>query len=278
MNQKSSSNWKESLSNWNNNWNLLPEGFRALLVSVLFLVLGFLTLWLAKVMLKTQQDAVLVAILLIPILAYLILSGKLLEFNAGGVSAKFNAAAQKPFFNKDEMSAKPVNVESTEALMKGGREELERYLRNLSSSRDTKYFVLAVMLRPDRIRYRDEALLIYLKVLSRYQNFRFLVVLNQKEEVFAYISAWRAIQILEAEQHLTENFARAISEGQEDKLLNYYGLVEMVALTTETNLEALEKMTANRMDALIVADENHKLKGIVEREQLLSKLILAATK
>ena len=95
--------WIKRTTQWvssrNEEWQSIPGGCRALFVSFLFLAFGLLTLWIMRSMLLMQQDAVLVAILLVPVIVYLILSGKLLEINAGGVSAKFNDAAQRPLFN-----------------------------------------------------------------------------------------------------------------------------------------------------------------------------------
>src|SRR5947209_3271923 len=91
-------------------WQPSPAGCRALSVSIVFLVLGFVTLWSVKSILNVQQDAVLVAIILIPVLIFLILSGKLLEINAGGISAKFNTEAQKPFLNAGDTNTSTIPI------------------------------------------------------------------------------------------------------------------------------------------------------------------------
>lgn len=256
------------------NWKLLMKGFQPILGAILFLVLGFFVLWIAKTALNIQQDAVLVSLLLIPAILYLIFSGKLQEFSAGGVSAKFNDAAQKPL-SKDATKVEPLEVED---LPKGNLPDLERFLAHFPT---TEYVVLKVLLGNAEIRrrYRNEALLKYLQTLSRYPNFKFLVVMDQAKTVFAYISVNRTIRILEAELTSGENrFTAAINEGQRDQLLNYYGLMKPTLFTTDTNLKALEQMTEKNTDALIVIDEDRMLKGVVEREQILSKLMLALRK
>ena len=91
-------------------WQPSSKEFRAFVVSIIFLILGFFTILTFRGLLKLQQDAVLVAILLVPVLIYLILSGKLLEINAGGVSAKFNDVAQKHLFDKDGINI-PLEIE-----------------------------------------------------------------------------------------------------------------------------------------------------------------------
>lgn len=39
-------------------------------------------------------------------------------------------------------------------------------------------------------------------------------------------------------------------------------------------MDALREMTAHGLDAMLVIDQEHKLKGVVEREQMLSKLMI----
>lgn len=63
---------------------------QAIGLSVLFLALGLFTVWFIKTALGIQGDAVFVSLCLVPILAYLIISGRLSEFRAGGLEAKFN--------------------------------------------------------------------------------------------------------------------------------------------------------------------------------------------
>ena len=251
------------------NWKSRPGGLTAFLVSILFLALGFLTLWFTKTMLNMQQDAVLVSILLIPILIYLILSGQLKEIRGpGGLTATFMAIAQTTLL-AEEGSAEPVEVEEVGVVMKGGIEELQPMLERLEKS---MYIVLTVTLGEH---YDPTALMIYLRALSQNHNFKFLVVLYQNKEVFAYIPAWQAMQILGEET--SRRFVGAITDQRKSELMRY-GLVKTNVLTTDTNLKALKKMTDQKMGALIVVDEHGKLKGVVEREQVLSKLILAVTK
>src|SRR5579859_4352348 len=120
---------------------LLIKGFSAIAQSILFLVLGFLILWIANTKFHIQQDAVLVILVLIPVLLYLILSDKLQEFSAGGVSAKFNATQKQVI--KDE------NVEPLEIvpLEKGDMSRLRPYLARLRSLHSTgEYAALTVTL------------------------------------------------------------------------------------------------------------------------------------
>lgn len=276
-------------------WN---KGIKAFLITILFLGIGIAIIIGLKFWFNIQQDAVLIALLLIPVLAYLILSDKLSELSAGGITAKFNTTAQKPFFNKDEMLAEPIAAENADPVRKFTVAYLEQILPNLISSSKAGYLVLTVVFGKGGY-YGNTALLIYLKALSRFQNFTFLVILNDDNEVLAYMEGWRVIQILEEEEQIVaysyelqdvsdeikkanENaFANVLNRGDMKSLLKY-GVIRCTPKTTasptDKSIDVLNKMTEKNMDALIVTDDNYKLVGVVQRRQILSKLLLAAAK
>src|SRR5712691_1982749 len=260
------------IKNWLEELRSLPLGFTAFMTSVLFLLLGFFALFFAKTVLNVGQDAaVLVSVVLVPVLLYLILSGKLQEFSAGGLSAKFTDVARKPL---DDSNADLIDAEEVKSTEKGGIGELQKKLQEVSKFR---YVVLTLTLGKEGY-YNTKALLDYLRAFSQHPNFKFLVILEQTGEVFAYISGWRAIQMLEMQLQSQENsFVDSMNEGRKTDLLGF-GLVQATLRTTDTNINALKEMLDLKMDALVVTDNQRRLKGVVEREQVLSKLMLAISR
>ena len=96
----------------------------------------------------------------------------------------------------------------------------------------------------------------------------------------------QAIQILELEEIMAERgrigqfytgFVTAINQDLRGELLRY-GLMKTTVKPEDTNISVLKKMTELKTNVLIVADDDHMIKGVVEREQVLSKLMLALTK
>jgi predicted transcriptional regulator len=75
-----------------------------------------------------------------------------------------------------------------------------------------------------------------------------------------------------------QEFVRVINEGILQKLLSYPGIVQTTITTSTTNAEALRQMAEKNIGALVVTDKNNRLKGVTEREQVLSKLMLALVK
>ena len=243
--------------NMNRQW--LIRQAAAFVVSILFLALGFSALWFLKSMLSMQQDAVLVAMVITPILIYLILTGRLREISAGGVKAILGEAADEQL---SESNAQPITAEKVQEIMAaGGMPDLQNTVMEID---DSMLLVLTVTCRKTKP-YNAAALLKYLKVLSKYPNFEFLVILRQDKKVIAYMSDSQAQKALETEP---QEFVQAINDG-DDRQLQRYGAMTVLAKQTEIYLNVLQKMTDHNMKAIVVADKNKVLQGVLEREQVL---------
>jgi predicted transcriptional regulator len=92
-----------------------------------------------------------------------------------------------------------------------------------------------------------------------------------------YILSWAFRNILNTPS-MGQEFVRVINEGILQKLLSYPGIVQTTITTSTTNAEALRQMAEKNIGALVVTDKNNRLKGVTEREQVLSKLMLALVK
>src|SRR5262245_44595625 len=98
---------------------------KAIGTSVLFLALGFIVLWLAKSVMNIEGDAVFVSLLFIPILVYVIISGKLEELKGpGGLEAKFAKAANESISAASEKVE--LSTEEMQIVLKEGLGILER--------------------------------------------------------------------------------------------------------------------------------------------------------
>jgi CBS domain-containing protein len=240
----------------------------AIFVSVFFLSLGVLAVWLSKEFLKLEGDAIFVSLLLVPIIVYMIFSGRLKELRAGGLEAKFvDIAGQSVELASETIEA---SVSDMEYVKKAGARELPRRMRDLDKS---KPIILALTL--GREGYYDRMVwLRYMEALSQFRSFKFVVILDQENRFVAYVPAWAILQILRMDA-LGDEFVRIINEGNIQKLRRYPGVVTRTISTKATNTDALREMTAQNLEALVVIDEDRKLKGVVEREQILSKLLLS---
>lgn len=247
-----------------------------MLFSLLFLGLGIFVLWVANYFLQhdpatSMGDVVLVSLLVMPILIYAIISGSLTELKGpGGVGATFNAVATAPV--SDTTAHDRVSVEENSLILaKGGVEELERQIRDLDENRAS---VMTVTF--GGAKYTQEALLEYVEAFWRSRNFKFVVILDRDGRFLAYMPAWAAKNLLSSPGR-SEEFVKVLNEGCQE-LFSYPGIVRKTISTSSTNAEALREMIAKDLEALVVTDEDSRLKGIAEREQILTKMVLDMTR
>lgn len=125
--------------------------------------------------------------------------------------------------------------------------------------------------------YGRDAALKYLEVLSQFRNFNIVVFVDKKQRFLACMSS-RALKELLGKQRLGEEFIEAINEGDLSELLRYPGLLRYTIHPKSTNAEALDEMMRQNLKSLLVIDENDHLVGVVEREQVLSRMMLSLVK
>lgn len=96
-------------------------------------------------------------------------------------------------------------------------------------------------------------------------------------EFVAYMASW-ALKGLLGLQKLGEEFVHMVNQGNIRDLVRYPGVVTETISTDSTNEDALREMMRQNLEALVVIDKDRRPKGVVEREQVLSRMMLALTK
>jgi CBS domain-containing protein len=123
--------------------------------------------------------------------------------------------------------------------------------------------------------YTLEALQKYMEGLSRTRNFKLVVFLTKDDGFLAYMPSWAAKTVLDT-PNMREEFLRVINDG-DSKLFQYPSVVRKPISTRSTHAEALREMIDRNIEAMVVTDETNHLQGIAEREQILSRMLLALT-
>jgi len=248
------------------------QEIRAIVTSILFLALGFLVLWVAKSIMKIEGDAVFISLLFIPILVYVIISGKIEELKGpGGLEAKFAKAANETITAASEEVR--LSMEDMQIVLKESMSLLEKKRRELNEAQP----IAMIMELGKRNYYGREAVLGYLEMLSQFRNFKFVVFVDNNKRFVAYMPSW-AVKGLLSKPELGNAFISAVNEGIATDLFQYPGIVRETIRTCTTNVEALREMMRQNLEALVVTDENNQLTGIVEREQILSRMMLSLAK
>jgi CBS domain len=236
------------------------------LVGALLVVVGVALLAFVAKVLDLGNGAILVIAFLGPLLAYLIVTGQLSEFGAGGVSVKFREAARAPV----DASVQLVTAEETQAIAKLGAEEIKR----IDTLDPEAPVVLTLTLRPRSGEYVFDALRQYISQLQRHPRFRFVVFLDHGDRVVGYVRGEVLARQLET-RTTAKPFLEAVNSGR----LPRDRSVHTEFLTPETTTEeALSRMTTLRLDAMLMRDDQRRLTGIVERVDVLVRLMLAAAR
>jgi len=240
----------------------------AILTTILFLLLGFISILIFKIKYNIEGDALYISLLLVPITAYLIISGKVSEFKApGGLEAKFIDFSSKPV----EFGIQKIGFIETQIITKGLA--VAQVIRDKISELDeSKPIILTLILGGGN--YNRRAILEYVTNLFDYETFTFVVFLNKDKKFCAYIMPKRLQKLLE-NQVLGDLLVSYLNDGNISNLAEFPAIISKSLTTKTTWIEALKIMTEQNVDFLVVVDENKLLKGIVEKTHIMSKLLIS---
>jgi hypothetical protein len=242
---------------------------RAISLSFLLLTAGVLILWAAKGIAGVEGSAVLVVLLVSPVISYALLSGRLrlTELRAAGVEAKFAEVAESAVTPHSE----PIRVEEMVVVEKAEPAALRKVLEEYGDTSDPIVMTVPI---DGRARYSQRALKTYLETLSHLRTFKFVVFLDGSGRFVSYAPQWLIKGFLDR-RGLAEEFVRTLNSGRAKSLSLYPGIVSDAITVAHTNAHALREMDRLNLEALVVINEDRRVAGIVERDQVLSKMLLA---
>lgn len=233
------------------------------------LVVGIIVVYVMKMYLALEGDNLFVSLLLIPVVIYLVLSGRLSELRAGGFEMVFNQALKETVMPSPSSIELPIDP--LEAVEKGGYSPLQETMRRLSSFRDTKPVTLTLNLGRG---YFDEAILLYISSLSQFPSFKFVVLLNEINKVVGYFLVNTFLQIIQNDD-ISQRFISSIRNADLEELNNFPGIITETVSPNASNIEALEILQKGDYDALLVVDDNRNLRGVVQRDKIIGNMLLS---
>ena len=243
---------------------------RAILWSVGFLIMGILTIYSLQKYAGIEGETVLVAVLLVPIVIFLILSGKISELKTpGGLSLVFKdtlTATVNPVANDLDLT-----VEESISIPKSNLTVLQEHVKRISQRKNDSPVTLTLFFGRG---YSLEMLITYIENLAQFPKFKFVVILYPDNTVFGYFTGASLLTILKNDE-LAERFLSSLYQDDLETIRIFPGLITDLSFSTESNIEALETMDRYNYDALIVVDTNRKLRGVVNRNQIINKLLLS---
>lgn len=236
--------------------------------AILLLAMGLLAVWITRGMMGVQDGAVLTALILLPALLYIVLSGNLAELRGpGGWTATFARVASAAVGAGGERLDTYADVNVIQATR---LDDLNRQMSKLP--RDQPVIMTLTL---GHI-YDPREIAGYLDILAQLPRFRLVALLNAEAQVVGCVTPAVLLMIMrDAERG--RHFINAIREGSVEGLEQHPGVLQQAARPHTTNAEVLRAMTEYDLSAIAIIDSNRRLRGVVEREELVSRLVLSLT-
>jgi hypothetical protein len=212
-----------------------------------------------------DSSIIIVALMLTPLVTYLILSGRVGQLKAGGLEAKFISAAQEPV---------RVNVRTVEAALKpvqvaerGLIAELPERLKKLEPGEPV---ILTVKLGQQ---YRREDWLEYVRAILDRASLVYAAVLDDSGRLIAYMRVPALRQLL-GSLELGGAMIRAIAQRDVATLMSFPGVETRALDTSATTLNALRLFRERGVDTLLTVDADKRIAGILKRDDIVAQIIL----
>ncbi|HVI15500.1 MAG TPA: hypothetical protein VM822_21840, partial [Pseudolabrys sp.] len=120
-----------------------------------------------------------------------------------------------------------------------------------------------------KVPYTVEDLKLYYDALSQLRSFKLVVFLGNDKRVVAYMEDW---VFKEQVEQNADRFVQLINSGRVE---DFTGVAKKTISINSTNIEALRTMQEQNLETLVIVDEQTILRGVVERVQLLSNIMLS---
>ena len=242
-----------------------PTWLGPALTAIFFLLLGLGVVWFARAIADVTDGAVLASFVIVPALLYVVLRGDLAELKGpGGWAATFVRVAT----SKVNPAGEQVESEDVQIIEK---ETMSGLMERIASLNLAEPVLLALTMGKS---YSPADVQGYLTTLSQFPRFR-LVALLDSSGAFLGCTSPPELNGLMRSGPLSAGFLAAIQQSDARAVFRYPGMLQKVVPADATNAEALAAMTEHNLDAIAVVSENRKLRGIAERDQLVSKLVVA---
>jgi CBS domain-containing protein len=233
--------------------------------AIFFLMLGVGVVWFARAIADVKDGAVLASFVIVPALLYVVLRGDLAELKGpGGWAATFVRVAT----SKVTPAGEQVESEDVQIIEK---ETMSGLMQRIASLGLAEPVLLTLTMGRS---YTPADVQGYLTTLAQFPRFR-LVALLDSSGVFLGCTSPPELTGLMRSGPLSTGFLTAIQQNDTRAVFRYPRMLRKVVSADATNAEALAAMNEYNLDAIAIVSENRRLRGVAQREQLVSKLVVA---
>jgi CBS domain-containing protein len=250
---------------------LKSRNFSAGVAGLIFAVVAAVFVIVLQTKAGIKDSAIIVALLIAPLLVYGVVSGRLRELSGpGGWGAKFAEAAS----GRLEPSREQLKL-TTGEMEVIPKESVRRIAQRLGKIKDGRPVVLTMTLGRGTDYYKAYALVGTIDALSQLRNFKFVVIIDEKDRLIAYMPSWTLKALLTSPIGAGDEFVRSINEGHDEEVINHPLVITETVTANSSNTEALAKMESLNLEALVVVDEKRRFRGVVERDRILAQMLIA---
>lgn len=241
------------------------RSFAAAAGATFFLLLGLGVVWFARKIAGINDGAVLSVLVIIPALLYVVLRGDLAELRGpGGWGATFRVTKATVNFGAQSLDT----LGDPQLLAKGSISDLDTRIQALDRDQP---MLMTVTLGEH---YTVRAMTTYLEKLIHLPRFNLVAFLDRSGGFIGCASPTGLLSLMQ-DTGLANRFLEAVEDENAAQVFRYPGILKNVIPAETTNSQALEAMSRHGLSALAVVGDDRRVKGVVEREQLMSKLVLS---
>jgi CBS domain-containing protein len=253
-------------------WPAIPaRDAGALGASVLFLVLGFAAIFVVAKVADVKDGVVLAAVLIVPALLYMLLSGRVSDLKGpGGLEVRLAAVANKPIpLHARDPGTSALSYERVRAVERGRTESFLQHIRDITPEDPV---VLTLTLGSGPI--DGKAAADYARGLTQFPRFRFVAIVDSHGKLICYMKESAFRHLIESDVVDTEQLLGDIEQKNVGAVRSYPGMIVSTVTRNTSMVDSLREMERLRTNALLVTADD-RIEGIVERERVANALLLS---
>ena len=249
---------------------LSPRDVIGLVGALLFLLVGFAGIYAVVKVAGEKDGTVLVALLVVPALVYLLLSGRVQDLKGpGGLELTLSEVANEQIpLPDDANSTRELSFEKIATVEKGLTSALDDTIEKMPPGAPVVLtFKLGVEINGPRAAS-------YARRLTQLRRFRFVAILDTQGNLVSYMEESAFRHTIEAEDPSGMHLINNIRDKHVGEVKAFPGMI-VNRLSPRTSIaQALRKMERTHLNALLVVEEG-TIVGIAERDHLANILILS---
>lgn len=206
-----------------------------------------------------------VALLVLPLVVYSVVAGKLKEFSApGGWGAKFEEIAA------EKVNPSPItdSVQNLDIFTKGGVRALAGAVKDRTSQNP-----IALTLKLGKTTYTSQDLKASIDTLRAFDPETTVLFLYSNGTLAAYAESTAVLALLSTPDYEADLIGY-VANSDADALRTLPGFQSQALSSERSNAEALQLMRKSNARSLVVTGIDNRPTGVVKRDQIVAKMLL----